>query len=155
LDFTSNFKDKSEKETPYKILMKETDYAGGWLTTWTYAGEFKVTVKTIAPNYDYTVYNMADEPVVKSVEKYYGGIGACFFRCGATEDTIEKHPNMPGVTKEPVPLPLRIEMQRHHFNTPNLPAIFGLGSLAGNPKGLSANVWEPAQTNLAQHDFRV
>jgi hypothetical protein len=49
---------------------------------------------------------------------------------------------------------MRIEMQRHHFNTPNLPAIFGLGSLAGNPKGLSANVWEPVQTSLAQHDFR-
>lgn len=46
-------------------------------------------------------------------------------------------------------------MQRHHFNTPNLPAIFGLGSLAGNPKGLSANVWEPVQTILAQHDFRT
>lgn len=131
------------------------------MPTFTYSGEFKVTVKTVAPNYDYTVYNMATEPVVKSVEKYYGGHKSCFFRCGGPEPdgsattTIETHPNEAGVTKEPVPLPLRIEMQRHHFNTPNLPAIFGLGSLAGNPKGLSANVWEPVQTNLAQHDYRV
>jgi hypothetical protein len=42
-------------------------------------------------------------------------------------------------------MPLRIEMQRHHFNTPNLPAIFGLGSLVGNAKGYAANVWEPVQ----------
>lgn len=73
MDFTSNFKDKSEKEAPYKILLKESDQVGGWMPTFTYSGEFKVTVKTVAPNYDYTVYNMATEPVVKSVEKYYGG----------------------------------------------------------------------------------
>jgi hypothetical protein len=44
--------------------------------------------------------------------------------------------------KIPIPSPVRIELQRHHFNTPNLPAIFGLGSLAGNPKGLNVVVWE-------------
>jgi hypothetical protein len=116
-----------------------------WESAWTYSGEFKVTMKTVAPNYDYTVYNMATEPVVKSVEKYFGGQSSCFFKC----TTPIVHPNDPVTTTVPIPLPMRIEMQRHHFNTPNLPAIFGLGSLAGNPKGLSANVWEPVQTILA------
>jgi len=47
--------------------------------------------------------------------------------------------------------PVLIELQRHHFNTPNLPAIFGVP--AGNPKALSATVWEPTTSELSQHDF--
>lgn len=53
----------------------------------------------------------------------------------------------------PIPSPVRIEMQRHHFNTPNLPAIFGLGALAGSPKGLNVVVWESVQNEMSQHDF--
>jgi hypothetical protein len=64
MDFTSNFKDKSEKETPYKIFVEEyVDYeAGTTEEAWKYSGEFKITVKSIAPNYDFTVYNMDTEP---------------------------------------------------------------------------------------------
>lgn len=47
--------------------------------------------------------------------------------------------------------PVLIELQRHHFNTPNLPAIFGIP--AGNPKALSATFWEPTTAALSQHDF--
>jgi len=54
-------------------------------------------MKTIAPNYDYTVYNMATEPVVKAVEKYFGGIKACFFVC-----LIDKvHPYDPSSKTKP------------------------------------------------------
>lgn len=49
--------------------------------------------------------------------------------------------------------PVLIELQRHHFNTPNLPAIFGVGGYAGNPKELSATIWEPTTSELSQHDF--
>lgn len=49
--------------------------------------------------------------------------------------------------------PVLIELQRHHFNTPNLPAIFGFGALTGNPKELAVTVWEPTTSELSQHDF--
>lgn len=52
-----------------------------------------------------------------------------------------------------IPEPVLIELQRHHFNTPNLPAIFGVGGYAGNPKELSATFWEPTHAELSAHDF--
>jgi hypothetical protein len=48
-----------------------------------------------------------------------------------------------------IPEPAHIEFQRHHFNTPNLPAIFGVGAFAGNPKELSATFWEPTSAELS------
>lgn len=38
-------------------------------------------MKSIVPNYDFTVYNMNSEPMVRTVEKYYGGATACYFAC--------------------------------------------------------------------------
>jgi len=116
-----------------------------------YESELKIKMKSIEPNYDYSVYNMATEAQVKTVEKYFGGEKACFFECLDPEEYTDKN----GETKirYSSPTPVSIEMQRHHFNTPNLPAIFGLGALAGNPKGLNAVVWEPVNTELSQHDF--
>lgn len=38
-------------------------------------------MKSIVPNYDFTVYNMNSEPMVRTVEKYYGGAAACYFAC--------------------------------------------------------------------------
>lgn len=49
--------------------------------------------------------------------------------------------------------PVLIELQRHHFNTPNIPAIFGVGGYYGNPKALAATFWEPTHAELSQHDF--
>jgi len=63
LDFTSNYKDKSKKETAYKILIEElSDDETYWEEAWKYSGMFKITMKSIAPNYDFTVYNMKTEP---------------------------------------------------------------------------------------------
>ena len=36
---------------------------------------------SIKPNYDFTVYNMKEEPIVRTVEKYYGGDKSCYFSC--------------------------------------------------------------------------
>lgn len=36
---------------------------------------------SIKPNYDFTVYNMNEEPIVRTVEKYYGGDKSCYFSC--------------------------------------------------------------------------
>ena len=49
--------------------------------------------------------------------------------------------------------PVFIELQRHHFNTPNLPEIFGFGGYLANNKELSATFWEPTSAELSQHDF--
>jgi hypothetical protein len=131
-------------------------------------------MKTIKPNYDFTVYNMKTEPIVRTVEKYYGGEKSCWFACNRPKLDAEGNEQVDpdskyglplmeadteadafgaGKTKPMIAEPVLIELQRHHFNTPNLPAIFGVGGYAGNPKALSATVWEPTTSELSQHDF--
>lgn len=106
LEFTSNFKEKASKQAVYKIKVeqrvidynKEPDpcnpdsiYAKDdkgnfkWETAIGYRGKFKIKMKSIVPNYDFTVYNMKSEPIVSTVENYYGGEKSCYYSCATYE----------------------------------------------------------------------
>lgn len=127
---------------------------------------------SISPNYDFTVYNMKEEPIVRNEEKYYGGEKSCYFSCEKWEPELdeygepkedeegnyiygqdEEEDDFSGKKKKMIAEPVLIELQRHHFNTPNLPEIFGLGGFVGNDKELAATFWEPTTAELSQHDF--
>jgi hypothetical protein len=151
VEYSSNFKEKSAKETKYKIKLEKINEDGSISPASSYKGEFYIKMTSISPNYDFTVYNMKTEPQMRTSEKYFGALKSCYFACVDPETYVDAKGNYKD--KFPIPAPVRIEMQRHHFNTPNLPAIFGLGALAGNPKGLNAVVWESVQAELSQHDF--
>jgi hypothetical protein len=140
LEYSSHFKEKSSKQTQYKIKLEKVLPDGKVAAASHYTGEFAIKMTSVTPNYDYTVYSMETEPKVKTSEKYFGGEKSCYFACMEAETYIDKAGNEK--YKYTNPEPIWIEMQRHHFNTPNLPAIFGLGALAGSPKGLNAVIWE-------------
>ena len=42
-------------------------------------------MKSIEPNYDFTVYNMKTEPIVSTLENYYGGEKSCYYSCATFE----------------------------------------------------------------------
>ena len=47
-------------------------------------------MKSITPNYDFTVYNMKEEPIVIIEEKYYGGEKSCYFSCEKWEPEMDE-----------------------------------------------------------------
>jgi len=140
MDYSSHFKEKASKQTEYKIKLEKIEPDGTLADAAYYTGKFSIKMTSVAPNYDYTVYNMETEPSVKTTEKYFGGEKSCYFACMEAESYIDKDGDEKYKFENPEAV--TIEMQRHAFNTPNLPAIFGLGSFAGSPKGLNAVVWE-------------
>jgi hypothetical protein len=54
-----------------------------------YRGKFKIKVKSILPNYDFTVYNMKEEPIVRTTENYYGGEKSCYFSCETNTPLVD------------------------------------------------------------------
>jgi len=112
LEFTSNFKEKAAKNAVYKVkvetrtkvsddtgvrrLQTEEECSGPeyvtnddgtdlWDTAIDYEGKFKIKIKSIKPNYDFTVYNMKTEPIVSTTENYYGGEYSCYYSCEGAE----------------------------------------------------------------------
>jgi hypothetical protein len=140
MEYTSHFKEKASKQMEYKIKLEKIELDGKLTPASSYTGKFAIKMTSVEPNYDYSVYNMETEPSVKTSEKYFGGEKSCYFSCEEAEVFTNKDGEE--IWKYENPEALTIEMQRHAFNTPNLPAIFGLGGLAGSPKGLNAVVWE-------------
>lgn len=58
-----------------------------------YRGKFKIKVKSILPNYDFTVYNMKAEPIVRTTENYYGGEKSCYFSCEKMDPELDSDGN--------------------------------------------------------------
>ena len=56
------------KGATYQIKVDRIAADGAVSAASMYTGEFKIKMTSIQPNYDYTVYNMHNEPIVKTSE---------------------------------------------------------------------------------------